>query len=189
MIYKSYDKKWKNFLSESKLRVFDFDDTLVKTDATVKLTRPDGTKEELTPGEFSQHELDPNNKYDFSDFNKVINPTEVKQVTDILRNVTSAAGRREIIILTARDPESQDAIEEWLQGIGIDIKKIDVVGLANPDPMAKANWIENKIVDGATDILFLDDSGKNVAAVKALEKEYPGVKIDAREVKYAENLE
>ena len=25
--------------------------------------------------------------------------------------------------------------------------------------------------------------------VKALEKEYPGVKIDAREVKYAENLE
>ena len=52
----SYNKKWKNFLSESKLRVFDFDDTLVKTDATVKLTRPDGTKEELTPGEFSHKE-------------------------------------------------------------------------------------------------------------------------------------
>ena len=63
------------------------------------------------------------------------------------------------------------------------------MGLANPDPAAKANWVENRIIDGATDILFLDDSGKNVAAVQALQKEYPNIKIDARTVKYAEEME
>ena len=181
--------KWKKIISESKLRVFDFDDTLVKTDATVKIVYPDGRKEIMTPGEFSQHEVDADNEYDFSDFNKVINPKEVRQVTDILRNVTAAAGKREIIILTARDPKSQKAIEDWLESIGIDISKIDVVGLASPDPAAKANWIENKILDGATNVLFLDDSGKNVDAVKALEGDHPEVSIDARKVEYAENME
>ena len=183
------NNKWKKFIFETKLRVFDFDDTLVKTDATVRVLYPDGRKETLTPGEFSVHEMDDENEYDFSDFNKVINPTEVKQVTNILRNVTAAQGNREIIILTARDPKAQGPIQDWLSEIGIEINKINVVGLANPDPAAKANWVENRIIDGATDILFLDDSGKNVAAVQALQKEYPNIKIDARTVKYAEEME
>jgi hypothetical protein len=37
--------------------------------------------------------------------------------------------------------------------------------------------------------LFLDDSGKNVDAVKALENDHPEVKIDARKVEYADNME
>ena len=52
----------------------------------------------------------------------------------------------------------------------------------------KANWIENKIVDGATDILFLDDSGGNVDAVLDLKERYPNVKIDARVVNNAEEI-
>jgi len=174
------NKKWKNFLNESKLRIFDFDDTLVKTDAMVRVDTPD---------EFSQHEMSDQNVYDFSDFNKVINPREIRQVTDILRNVTAAPGDREIIILTARDPAAQDAIQRWLEDIGIDTTKVNIVGLANPDPAAKANWIENKIVDGATDVLFLDDSGKNIDAVKALSRRYPNIKIDARISKYGETIE
>tara|TARA_B100000287_G_C20587550_1_gene762857 strand:+ start:367 stop:927 length:561 start_codon:yes stop_codon:yes gene_type:complete len=182
-------RQWKNFLKESKLRIFDFDDTLVKTDATVKVTSPSGKVEEYTPGQFSNHKIDEKNKYDFSDFNKVINPREIKKVTNILRNVLNASGDRNVVVLTARDPKSQTAIEDYLVEIGIDPGKINIVLLANPDPAAKANWIENKIVDGATDILFLDDSGKNIKAVKALGKQYPNVKIDAREVDYAEEIE
>ena len=61
--------------------------------------------------------------------------------------------------------------------------------LGTSEPTAKSNWIENKIVDGATDILFLDDSGKNIKAVNALKEKYPDVKIDARIVNYAEEIE
>ena len=185
--------KWKNFLNESKLRVFAFDDTLAKTDAKVGITTPDGKTSYMTADEFSQHKLNDRNRYDFSEFNKVINPREIHQVTNILRNAISAAGEREIIILTARDPDAQEAVEEWLDSIGIDSSKINFVGLANPAAAAKANWIENKIIDGATDVLFLDDSGKNIAAVKELKKKYekkiPNLKIDARSVKYGETLE
>jgi hypothetical protein len=181
-------KKWKYFVNESKLRVFDFDDTLVKTDAKIGVTLPSGEQSVMTPKEFAVHQMDPQNKYDFSEFNNVINPREVVQVTNILRNLLSAPGDREVVILTARDPKSQESIKQYLENIGIDHEKISIVLLASSDPLAKSNWIENKIVDGVTDVLFLDDSGKNIKAVKSLKDQYPDVKIDARIVKYAEEL-
>ena len=185
------NKKWKSFLSETKLRVFDFDDTLVKTDAKVKVTYPDGNVEELTPGEYAVHDIDEENDYDFGEFDRssLINPREIEKVTNVLRNVINAPGDREIAILTARAPESQGAIEDFLDQIGIDPGAIDIVLLGSSDPHAKANWIENKIVDGVTDVLFLDDAGKNVDAIKQLTVDHPDVKIDARKVEYAQEIE
>ena len=180
--------KWKSFLKESKLRVFDFDDTLVKTDASVKVTLPSGEIITLDAEQFAKHKMNSKNKYDFSDFNHVINPTEIFKVTNILRNMLNAGGDREVVILTARDPEAHPAIERWLKEVNIDPKKINIICLATSDPKAKSNWIENKIVDGINDVLFLDDSGKNVKAVNSLKTIYPEVKIDARIVKYASAL-
>ena len=186
-----YYKKWNSFLGESKLRIFDFDDTLVKTDARVEVTYPDGRKESLTPGEYAVHDIDEENEYDFSEFEKpdLINPREIEKVTNVLRNVLSAEGDRDIVILTARPPSSQNAILDYLEEIGIDAESIEMVLLGDSDPYAKSEWIENKIVDGANDILFLDDSGKNVDAVKELKDKYPDIKLDARKVDYAEEIE
>ena len=183
--------KWNSFLNESKLRIFDFDDTLVKTDAKVKITYPSGKSEELTPGEYAVHDIDEENEYDFSEFDRprLINPREIEKMTNVLRNVLGAGGHREVVILTARAPASQSAIRHYLEQIGIDPSGIDIILLGTSDPAAKANWIENKIVDGASDVLFLDDSGKNVQAVKQLSSMYPDVKIDARKVDYAKEIE
>jgi hypothetical protein len=186
-------ENWRKYLNESKLRVFDFDDTLAKTDAKVAVTTPDGEIFYMNPAEFSQHKKDDRNQYDFSEFDEVINPREIHQITNILRNTVSAPGKREIIILSARNPIAQEAVEEWLDSIGIDSSKINFVGLASPLPAAKANWIENRIIDGATNILFFDDSDTNVAAVKELKEKYkesiPELEIDARAVSYGEALE
>ena len=183
--------KWKSFLNESKLRIFDFDDTLVKTDAKVTVTYPDGKTKDLTPGEYATHDIDEENEYDFSEFEqpRLINPREIEKVTNVLRNVINASGVREVAILTARAPSSQNAIVDYLEQIGIDYQSINIVLLGTSDPQAKANWIENKIVDGATDVLFLDDSGKNINAVKKLSKTYPNIKLDARQVDYASEIE
>ena len=182
-------EKWRGFISESKLRVFDFDDTLVKSQSKIKITRPDGSIEELTPGEYAIEGEDPENEYDFSEFEEVIDPQEIEKVTNILRNVINAGtDGREAVILTARRPVSEDAIKDYLEEIGIDTSGITFVLLGDADPLAKSEWIENKIKDGATDILFLDDSGKNVDAVLDLKQQYPDIKIDARQVRYAEEL-
>jgi len=182
-------KKWRSFITESKLRVFDFDDTLVKSQSKIKITRPDGSIEELTPGEYAIEGEDPENEYDFSEFEEVIDPQEIEKVTNILRNVINAGtDGREAVILTARRPVSEDAIKDYLEEIGIDTSGITFVLLGDADPLAKSEWIENKIKDGATDILFLDDSGKNVDAVLDLKQQYPDIKIDARQVRYAEEL-
>ena len=184
-------KEWKAFLTESKLRIFDFDDTLVKTDAKITVIQPDGREVYLTPGEYAVHDIDEENQYDFSEFEKpsLINPREIEKVTKVLRNVINARGDRDIVILTARPPSSQNAILAYLEEIGIDAQSIEVVLLGDSDPQSKSNWIENKIVDGATDVLFLDDSGKNVEAVRKLALAYPEVKLDARKVDYAKEVE
>jgi len=182
-------KKWRSFITESKLRVFDFDDTLVKSQSKIRVTRPDGSIEELTPGEYATQGETSENKYDFSEFESVVEPQEIEKVTNILRNVVNAGtDGREVVILTARRPVSEDAIKNYLEEIGIDISRITFVLLGDADPLAKSRWIENKIKDGATDILFLDDSGKNVDAVLDLKQQYPDIKIDARQVRYAEEL-
>jgi len=61
---------------------------------------------------------------------------------------------------------------------------IYVVALADADPKKKADWIEDKIKSGVNDVFFIDDSHKNVQAVKALSKKYPNISLKVRHVKH-----
>jgi len=127
---------WRSYLTETKLRVFDFDDTLVKSDSKIKVTDPGGVQSTLTPGEYATHEKDSRNEYDFSEFDKLINPREVKKVTNILRNVVGAGtDGRQNVILTARDSVAEDSIQDYLEEIGIDTSKIDFVLLGDSAPI------------------------------------------------------
>ena len=58
-----------------KLRIFDFDDTVFETDGKVILKKADGTVQEITPAEYALYDPEPGDTFDFSQFNKVINPT------------------------------------------------------------------------------------------------------------------
>ena len=169
-------ENWREYLDESKLRVFDFDDTLAVSDSKVVVVYPDNTSEELTPEEFADHEYKPyENKYDFSQFDEVINPVQIRSVVKRLRGAVKAGGKREIVILTARSQKAAPAIRGWLKSIGIDTSKIKIVGLEDPNPQKKANWIEDRIKSGADDVLFLDDSQKNVDIVALLGDKYPEI--------------
>jgi hypothetical protein len=61
--------------------------------------------------------------------------------------------------------------------------------LGSSDPQDKAGWIADRIENGATDVLFFDDSGKNVEAIENLSQLYPDTKIRARKVRYAQDIE
>jgi len=119
----------------------------------------------------------------------VINPREIKQITNIVRNAINAGTEgREIAILTARAPHAEGAIRDYLESIGLDTSKITFGLLGDSDPDAKAAWVVDRIEQGATDVLFFDDSGKNVEAINSLSAQYPEIKIRARRVKYAEDV-
>ena len=167
-------------LSGKKLRVFDFDDTLVQTNSHIYITHKDGKKSELTPGEYAVYEPKSGDKFDFSDFQKVKQPQEIKGVTDLLRKLAKAEGERSIVILTARGVYKP--IKDYLSDIGL--RDIYVVALNSADPQDKADWIEQKIKEGYNDVFFIDDSHKNVQAVKALEKKYPNIKLQVRQVQH-----
>jgi hypothetical protein len=162
-----------------KLRVFDFDDTLVQTNSNIYITHGDGKKSKLTPGEYAVYEPKDDDKFDFSDFEKVKQPQEIKGVTRLLKNVVRVGGS-EVVILTAR--AAYKPVKQYLSDIGLD--KIYVIALADANPQKKADWIENKIKDGVNDVFFIDDSHKNVSAVKELSKKYPNVSLKVKHVQH-----
>jgi hypothetical protein len=164
---------------EKKLRIFDFDDTLVKTKSNIYIKHKDGKESKLTPGEYAIYEPKKGDEFDFSDFEKVKQPQEIKGVTRLLKNIVRVGGS-EIVILTARS--AYKPIKDYLSDIGLE--KLFVVALADSDPQKKADWIENKIKDGVTDVFFIDDSHKNVSAVEALSKKYPNVSLKVRHVQH-----
>jgi len=199
---------WNHFLNESKLRVFDFDDTLAVTDADVFVTRADGTEFRLSPSEYAVYEpvaeynpatgeyINANGEvFDFSEFDKLINPRQIEQVARIMQKVVDAEKRdgagRKIAILTARAPAAGGDIMDFLENVlQIDSSMFDLVTLGSSDPQHKKAWIEDQIINlGILDVLFFDDSPKNIAAVDELKREYPDATIVTRLVDYAEDME
>jgi hypothetical protein len=163
-----------------KLRVFDFDDTLVKTKSHIYITHSDGKKSKLTPGEYAIYEPKDGDNYDFSDFEQVKQPQEIKGVTKLLKTVANAEGERKVVILTAR--AAYKPVKDYLHDIGLE--GIYVVALASNDPQHKADWIEDKIKAGYKDVFFIDDSHKNITAVNKLKDKYPDIKMKVSHVKH-----
>ena len=169
-----------NEAENKKLRVFDFDDTLVKTKSHIYIKHKDGKESKLTPGEYAIYEPKEGDKFDFSDFEKVKQPQEIKGVTRLLHTVAKSEGERKVVILTARS--AYEPVKNYLKDIGLD--GIYVVALGSSDPQHKADWIEDKIKKGYNDVFFIDDSHKNVSAVNALKEKYPNIKMKVQHVKH-----
>jgi hypothetical protein len=151
-----------------KIRVFDFDDTLATTKSDVLYTAPDGTNGKLNAEEFAtqgKELLDQGYVFDFSEFNKV---TKGKPgpLLDIAKKIQAARGTEDVFVLTARAPEAQAAIKEFLDSVGLNIPLKNITGLGNSTGEAKAQWLVGKAAEGYNDFYFADDAMQNVDAVK-----------------------
>jgi len=156
------------FLESKKLRIFDFDETLVFTKSFIYVKTPDGKEKKLTPGEYAVYNEKPGEEYDFRDFYSVQEPQELKKITKVLKRIIQKNGSKGVHILTARPQAVDKHVAKYLKDIGIN-QKIPVTGLQNNNPKAKADWIEDKIDnEGYDDVYFADDSIKNVNAVKSM---------------------
>lgn len=166
-----------------KLRVFDFDDTLVKTGSLIYVTSSSGENFTLTPGEYAVYEPQPDDEFDYSDFSKLIDPREIVWTVRILRNIIAKGG--EVVILTAR--AAQSPVYQFLEDAGL--PPIEVIALASGDPEKKADYIEKRVIDDGIDYVeFFDDSEKNVDAVRRRLMKYPSVDVDARHIVHREEV-
>ena len=71
---------------DKKLRIFDFDDTLVKTKSFIFITHKDGKKSKLSPGEYAVYTPKQGDTFDFSDFNNVNEPEQIMGYTKLLNS-------------------------------------------------------------------------------------------------------
>ena len=165
-------------LLEKKLRVFDFDDTLVKSNSRIHVTNK-GKRKTLTTGEYAIYKAKSGDEFDFSDFDKVIQPKKIKAMFRVFKNIYKASGNRRITILTAR--AAYKPVRQFFKDIGYDVY---VVALSSSNPKDKSDWIEKQIKGGYDDVLFFYYSRKNIEAVKKLEKQYPDIKVITRLVNY-----
>jgi len=168
------------FVEDKKLRVFDFDDTLVKTSSYIYVKHKDGKESKLTPGQYAVYKERPGDEFDFRDFEKVKNPKVIKGYFQLLKNM-AATSDRAVYILTARS--AYKPVYDFIKDSGI--KDVFVVALGDNNPETKADWIEREMKNqGYDNIYFVDDSPKNVDAVRKRLNKYPNIRKKVQLVKH-----
>ena len=150
------------------ISILDFDDTLATTNSKVKYTSPDGTQGTLNAEEYAKNYVNLLNRgytFDFSEFNEVVEG-KVGPLFDKALKLAKKYGTEDMFILTARPPEAQRAIYDFLNSVGLHIPYDNITGLANSTAEAKALWITKKVEEGYNDIYFADDALQNVKEVE-----------------------
>jgi phosphoglycolate phosphatase-like HAD superfamily hydrolase len=172
------------FVESKKLRIFDMDDTLITTTSYIYVDNEKSGKQfKLTPGEYAVYTAKDGDVFDYSDFQKIQNPKIIKGYFELLRRMASMGGKdRGVYILTARG--AYKPIHKFIKDSGI--RGVYVVALGDANPEKKADWIEQQIKDeGYDDVFFVDDSQKNIDAVKKRLRAYPNVKQKIQVVKHS----
>ena len=145
------------------LIIFDFDDTLVQTDAKVKVTNK-GL--ELSTLEFGKYKRESDDVYDLSDFRtgKLKNPKPTEFFKTAFKRII--AGDSDVMILTARPQIHIKEVEDFLNQY-ISSDRLILVGGADT-PEKKKREIEKRLNDYGGDIRFFDDSESNIEAVNSI---------------------
>ena len=184
-------ESWRQFLVESqvtKLRIFDFDETIAFTNSSVKVVTPGGKRIEF-PSQlaYDQYvkkmgqklgikEFDPvptmvnmGYEFDYSDFGKVIDPQENDRVVKILGKVAGANRQdptREVYVMTARAENAKQPIKDYL----MTLKREDGTPRFVPEDF--------------TDIITLAVESKQVAIEKIIQKHSQDGKTSIKQISF-----
>ena len=174
------------------ITVLDFDDTLATTKSLVRYTGPDGETGTLNAEQYAntyQDLLDQGYKFDFSEFNKVVRGKIAPLFQKALK-LQGKFGPSNMFVLTARPPQAQKAIFDFLKANGLNIPLKNITGLGNSTAEAKALWIADKVGEGFNDFYFADDALQNVQAVKNMLDQFDvKSKVQQAKLKFSKDLD
>jgi hypothetical protein len=175
---------FKDFLTEYKKQhksmVFDIDDTLITTDAKIKVQLDGKTIKSLTPEEFNTYKLKKGETFNFEDFtsSEVLKTTGKKtKYWQIAQNVNNAVKRgmsdSVLYVLTARPKEAKSKLHKYLISQGLSELKLDnVYTVGNRgETMSVAQLKKNvlkQIAKHHEELVFFDDDTANVKLANEL---------------------
>lgn len=171
--------------SATSISIFDLDDTIVITDAKIKVCNiVTGDCHELTPEEFNEYEKHPDHQLDFDDFKSLEIMKAGKLIHYYLKILADAYKvKRAVGIVTARD--DREMIYKWMkEHVGFHITR-DLIYAVN-DPIhgftgsvaQKKQQAFREIIEmGYNKIQFFDDDQSNLNLVNDLKKEYPQIEL------------
>jgi len=164
--------------------VFDMDGTLIYSNDKVgiPLYRNGIFIRNMSAGEFSTYEHQPDDKFDYSLANNpehflknaIASPIFFTVFANLDRIIHEKNSNCELYILTARQPNMEDAIHKFFCGHGIKtLKRTNVIGVPSGfAPKLKKMVLEDLATHHDT-VLFYDDDHKNVLYASEVDKVYP----------------
>ena len=164
-------------IKKDRLVIFDLDDTLVKTDAKIKILnrRTRDVIAELTPQDFNNFQKKSGHILNFDEFED----PEILRQGEIIHSIFSKLKRYyhggiPVAIVTARS--SSEMVRSFFLENGIDIHPDLVIAVNDPSLNMEGNIAERKqkairdlIDQGYTDLIFFDDNEDNLNLAKKLE--------------------
>ena len=148
----------------NKAFVFDFDDTLAKTDCKVLVRSVfDGSVSHyLTPSEYNTFDLPVDQCYDYSQFSdaQYIRDGQSTFLIDLAKEVHDE--NQDVYILTARGNAASEAINLFLMDYGIVAKHVHCVGDSKGSIAKEKGKILVALMQNYDRIYFYDDDAENV---------------------------
>jgi hypothetical protein len=146
------------------LHIFDFDDTLVRSDSLIKIRHADGTSEELSSEEYAEYDERPGDIFDFSDFDAYPpNAQIVEEVFAELRSAIALDGPGSVVILTARSNPAP--VKQFLSDNNISGIEIRATGSSNS--MEKARYVLDRLKNEDFDeVRVFEDNVTNIRTIR-----------------------
>lgn len=165
--------------------MFDLDDTLVITDAKIKVVnaKTGDIVKDLTPAEFNKYEASPKHVLSYDDFEDPEILAQGKIIHNIFRQLKKYYNKGiPVAIITARS--NSKMIQNFFMNKGIDIHT-DLCVAVNDPQYPYTGSIENRkqqamieiIEQGFKKVIFFDDHAKNLEEAKKIEKKIKNVEV------------
>lgn len=174
--------------TNSKLVIFDIDDTLVNTDTRVNVVRDGKIVKQLNSHDFTHYKLQPGEEFDFGAFKDAREFfTQARPIPGMIRQLKQdiATGNK-VIMLTARsDFNDRDIFLDTFRRFGIDMDRVHVYRAGNLAVKAATEEKKKIILKhllGKTHydkVIMYDDSVPNLNAFLSLKQDYPWSKFYA----------
>ena len=161
------------------LHIFDFDDTLVRSDSLIRITHADGSREELSSEEYAKYVEKPGDQFDFSDFDAYpANARIIEEVFAELRAAIALDGPQSVVILTARS--NPEPVQQFLEDNNI--KGIEIRATGSANAMAKARYVLDRLKSEDFDeVRVFEDNTNNIRTIQKV-IEPTGVRLKTNRV-------
>lgn len=184
-------KRFKEFVGTGTLTIFDIDETLFHTKATVKVMKGGRLVRELDNQEFNTYQRKDGEEFDFGNFRNA--EYFRKTSTPVVRMVEKAKAivkakmnphSRAIIVTARADFDDREMFLQTFRDHGIPIDKMHVersgnLGLSSPAEAKKVVFRRYLNTKNYIKTRLYDDAMSNLKAFLELQSEYPGVTFEA----------